>query len=163
MEYKLIKESVTEIVSYNEKKKFEDYLDMLKSSEFKFPIQLKDFFDLYIYNVIIEEKLKEGLFELRFDMEMGGKTTNNMLRMQKNVLAKQIYLNAELKTALQSEVRNQGLTYDVENKIKDLISILKIEKKANGKQTRKLLEATKMKNDIFNEINDMINGQEPIE
>ena len=122
MKIQLIKDNVSEILTEEEKKTMELNLDRLKRSNYLFPVPLKEFFDLLIYHKLVEEKLKRGLFELRYDMEIGGKTTPHLITLQKNMITKQMVLNRDLTKALQREIGEQGLSFNVEEKIKMLKS-----------------------------------------
>jgi len=161
MEYKLINQSVDEILSEEEKQAFESKTELLKAGNFKVSMPLKDFFDLVIYHRLIEEKLRDKLFELRLDLIKGGKNAQALLNMNKNMYAKQLVLNKELQQALQREINDKGIYFNVEQKTTALIDALKTEKKKASGRRKQFQEAVQVKEQILSEINEVINGSEP--
>lgn len=161
MKIQLIKDDVKEIVTEEENKTIQLNLERLKASNFLFPVPLKEFFDLYLYNKFFEEKMKRNMFDAMYDMESGGKTTKSIYNMHKNMCAKQMILNRELEIALQREIRELGHGFDLSVKTQELITALRIEKKYVGSKSKRLAEAQAKKQEILDEINELVNGSEP--
>ena len=154
---------MSDVASVQEREKFQSNLEFLIGSNFNLPIALNEAFDLCVYNHLIEEKLKDGLFELRCDMEMGGGTTMKMLKMQKDMLAKQFYINAELTSYLQKEINGHGHSFNVKEKMKQFMSALRTQRNNRAGRRKQLNEANAYVEQMLSEVNDMISGVEPIE
>ena len=73
MKIQLIKDDVNEITTVEERAHLDRYYQMLEATNFNVKIPLKDCYDLYFYNRLMEEKLKDKLSEIRLDIETAGK------------------------------------------------------------------------------------------
>jgi len=160
MEYKLIDDNVSEIASNQEIEKFELNLARLKASKFLFPVELKELFDLYFYNLIVTETYKGKLFQLRLDLEHG-KQTSREIAMLNREISKQLTLNKQLEETLIRELDELNVDFDVEAKSKAMLDALKKEKKYNGTRSKYLQESINIKTQILNEINEIVEAQEP--
>ena len=161
MKIQLLKNDDSEIVTEKEKKKLQTNLNLLQGSKFLFPLDIKDFFDLVLYNKLKEEKLKDDLFNARIKMAYGENVSDRDIAAIKSSIAKQIELNKTLMSALERDIKERGYNYNVEFKMKDLMIALRTEQKYEGKRVKLLSEASNKKQSILNEIEEIEKEQEP--
>ena len=150
MQIKLIKDSVLEIASEQEINQMDkDYESILSGNK---NIPLKKLFDLCLYNMIIEEKIKLDIHDDFYNKYF----TEDKLRANKALrqeFANQRIKNITIQNLIKSKLSKED--FDLDLKLKELLKLLRIEKSIEKETSKKLIEAKKMKQKILDEINNI--------
>lgn len=161
MEIKRIQESVNEIATEEEINKMQLDFARLKASKFLFPLSKEEFFNLYLFYRLVEDRISRDLFDLKYSQIKNQDVTAKQLKDATIKYTNHKTEARKIQDAFEAELERGKITFDVEAKTTELIQVLKFIDEHGGGQTKKYLAALEAKEKLINEFDCIIKGSEP--
>ena len=161
MEYRIIKESFSEIASFEEIDKFEKA--QLKDLRDKYALEMNssELFDMCMYFEILAEIQRNELAELHYAQETGENVRGGQIATQRQKLARSLTASRFWARVLQERIDGVGDKLNIVDSVKKLIKLTVAEDKYEGTRSKKIGKIKEEKQNLINRVNEVIKGREP--
>ena len=149
MQYKIIKEDVSEIASKEEIEKFEKAQVKVDNFAYGAAMPPNELFDMCMYFKILLEAERNRLFKLHLAQKMGEGVNGYHIAFQRQKIAKYMTAVRFWGKILQEELDAEGKTFDVTTKLNELMKIIISESKYENTKSKKIVSIRENKQKIL--------------